>query len=365
MDTTINKLFKDINDHRIDRTKKHPLTSILYIVLCGTMAGIDSWIGFQDYAEEHQDLLKNFIELPNGVPSHDTIARVIEGLNVEEFLNCFESFTQKLIDATKGIISVDGKTMRGSHDHKNGIKARHIVSAWADSCKLVLGQEKVDDKSNEIKAIPLLLKRLDLHGRIVTIDAMGCQRDICQQIIDQGGDYVISLKGNQGSLHKDVALWFEDKHNLPDHIWQEWDKGHGRIEHRECRATADITWLQEEYNWPGLTSIAVVNSLRETSKGTLSEKRYYISSLDANAEEIAGAARSHWGIENSLHWVLDVTMNEDKSRIRNENSPEILAIMRKWTLNMINKHKGNISVKRMLQKMAMSPKTMLSLMQKF
>lgn len=197
MNITINNLFKDINDHRIDRIKKHPLTSILYIVLCGTMAGIDSWIGFEDYAEEHQDLLRKFIDLPNGVPSHDTIARVIEGLNVEEFLNCFESFTQKLIDVTQGIISVDGKTMRGSHDRKNGIKARHIVSAWADSCKLVLGQEKVEDKSNEITAIPLLLKRLDLQGRIVTIDAMGCQRDICQQIIDQGGDYVISLKGTE------------------------------------------------------------------------------------------------------------------------------------------------------------------------
>jgi predicted transposase YbfD/YdcC len=282
---------------------------------------------------------------------------------VEEFLNCFESFTQKLIDATKGIISIDGKTMRGSHDAKKGLKARHIVSAWSDSCKLVLGQEKVEDKSNEITAIPLLLKRLDLQGRIVTIDAMGCQRDICQQIINQGGDYVISLKGNKGNLHKDVALWFEDANHSPDHLWQEWDKGHGRIEDRECRATADIAWLQAVHNWPGLTSIAVVNSCRETSKGS-PERRYYISSLVPNAEMIAKAARSHWGIENSLHWVLDVTMNEDKLRIRNENTPEILAIMRKWTLNMINKHKGDISVKRMLQKMAMSPKNLLLLLQK-
>lgn len=364
MEISIKDLFKGINDHRIDRTKKHPLVSILYIVLCGTMSGIDSWIGFQDYCEEHQDLLKQFIDIPNGVPSHDTIARVIEGLNVEEFLNSFESFTQKLIDATKGIISVDGKTMRGSHDNKKNIKAKHIVYAWSDSCKLVLGQEKADDKSNEITAIPLLLKRLDIQGRIVTIDAMGCQRDICQQIIDQGGDYVISLKGNQGTLHKDVTLWFEDTNHSPDHMWQEWDKGHGRIEHRECLATSDIAWLQEVHNWPGLTSIAVVHFMRETSKGKRAEKRYYISSLNPNAETIARAARSHWGIENSLHWVLDVTMNKDKSRIRNENAPEIIAIMRKWTLNMINKHKGDLSVKRMLQKMAMSPKNLLLLLQK-
>ena len=365
MDLRIKDLFEGVEDPRVDRTKKHPLESVLYIVLCGTIAGIDSWIGYQDYGEEHEALLKNFIDLPHGVPSHDTISRVIESLNVENFLACFESFTQQFVARTKGVISVDGKTMRGSFDTRKGVKARHIVSAWANGCKLVLAQEKVDDKSNEITAIPELLKRLDLQGQIVTIDAMGCQRNICQQILDQEGDYVIALKGNQGTLHEDVRLWFEDSSRTLDHVWEEWDKGHGRIEHRLCQATADVSWLQETHAWPGLRSIAAVRSTRETAKGIQQETRYYISSLPVDAERIAKAARDHWGIENSLHWVLDVTMNEDKSRIRNENSPEILAIMRKWGLNIINQTKGNISVKRMIQKMAMSPKNLLLILQKF
>ena len=365
MDLRIKDLFSGIDDPRMDRTKKHPLESILYLVLCGTIAGIDSWIGYQDYGQEHEALLKNVIDLPHGIPSHDTISRVIESLDVENFLSCFESFTQQFVACTKDVISIDGKTIRGSFDTRKGVKARHIVSAWANGCKVVLGQEKVDDKSNEITAIPALLKRLDLQGRIVTLDAMGCQRHLCQQILDQEGDYVISLKGNQGSLHKDVRLWFEDTGSLLDHVWEECDKGHGRIEHRVCQVTEDVSWLQEAHDWPGLKSIAAVHATRQTAKGLQQETRYYISSLPGQAERIAKAARDHWGIENSLHWVLDVTMNEDKSRIRNENAPEILAIMRKWGLNLINQNKGNISVKRMIQKMAMSPKNLLRILQKF
>lgn len=364
MDLHIKNLFSEIEDPRIERTKKHPLESILYIVLCGTISGVDSWIGYQDYAEEHFEILSKFIDLPHGVPSHDTISRVIEALDVIEFEECFEEFVQSLINNAKDLIAIDGKTLRGSFDAKKGVKAKHIVSAWANGCKLVLAQEKVEDKSNEITAIPKLLKRLDIEGQIVTIDAMGCQRDICEQIIDQEGDYVISLKGNQGSLHEDVRLWFEDSNQMVDHVWEEWDKGHGRIEHRLCRASGDISWLQERHSWPGLSSIAAVHSMRETAKGIQKETRYYISSLSADAERIAKAARRHWGVENSLHWVLDVTMNEDKSRIRNENAPEILAIIRKWGLNIINQHKGDISIKRMMRKMAMSPKNLLLILQK-
>lgn len=364
MDLTIRNLFAGIPDPRIERTKKHPLESILYIVICGTMAGIESWIGYQDYAEEHEEILKQFIELPHGPPSHDTIARVISALDVDAFQASFESFTQELADRVKGVIALDGKTMRGSFDHKKDIKARHIVSAWAEGCRLVLGQEKVDDKSNEITAIPRLLKRIDVQGNIITIDAMGCQRDICQEIVEREGDYVISLKGNQGTLHQDVRLFFEDKSSEIDQAWEEWDKGHGRIEHRLCKATGDISWLQESHKWPGLSTIAAVYSSRETTKGKQEECRYYISSLACDAEQIARAARAHWGIENSLHWVLDVTMNEDKSRIRNENAPEILSTMRKWGLNIINQHKGNLSVNRMIKKMAMSPKNLIQLLQK-
>lgn len=364
MDVTIKNLFSNIPDPRIDRTKKHPLESILYIVLCGTMAGIDSWIGYQDYAEEHEEILKQFIDMPNGPPSHDTISRVISALDVEVFQATFEAFTQSLINKVKGIIALDGKTIRGSFDHKKDIKARHIVSAWAEGCRLVLGQEKVNDKSNEITAIPELLKRIDVLGNVITIDAMGCQRDICSQIADGGGDYVISLKGNQGMLHEEVRLFFEDQASSVEQSWEEWDKGHGRIEHRVCRATSAITWLQEQHKWPGLKTIAAVYSSRETYKGKQEEVRYYISSLSCDAERIAKAARAHWSIENSLHWVLDVTMNEDKSLIRNDNAPEILSMMKKWGLNLINQQKGDLSVNRMIKKMAMSPKNLIQILSK-
>jgi len=363
MDIRIKNLFSSIEDHRVDRTKYHPFESILYIALCATLAGIESWIGMYDYATEHEEILRKYIDLPSGIPSHDTIGRVISALDVEQFEQCFSEFTQKLADRVKGVIAIDGKTIRGSKTETK--KPCHIVSAWSDINRLVLAQVKTDEKSNEITAIPVLLDRLDLQGQIVTLDAMGCQRAICEQIIDKGGDYVISLKGNQGTLNNNVRLWFEDEKNLLTQSWEEWSKGHGRIEHRFCETTDDIGWLQEIHKWPGLKSIAVVHSTRETKKGIEKESRYYISSLSANAEQIARAARSHWGIENSLHWVLDVTMNEDRIQIHNENAPEILSIMRKWGINIINKNKGKYSIKRMIQKMAMSPKNLFKMLLNF
>ena len=337
------QIFSGIEDPRVDRTKKHPLESILYIVLCGSLAGIDSWTGFEDYASAHEETLRQFIVLPEGIPSHDTIARVIRALDVSSFARCFESFAASLAENAKGVIAIDGKTMRGSFDDKKKVKSRHIVSAWADCCKVALAQVKVDDKSNEITAIPQLLELLDLNGQIVTIDAMGCQRDICSRIIEKGGDYAISLKGNQGSLHKDVALFFADKKREPAHEWEEYDKGHGRIEHRHCTAIQDIAWLQEIHDWPGLRSIAMVKSTRQNNEDIQQETRYYLSSMPADAERIAKAARAHWGIENSLHWVLDVSFNEDGSRIRSNNAPEILSMLRKWSINILNQHKGTLS----------------------
>jgi predicted transposase YbfD/YdcC len=357
-------MFNGIEDPRVDRTRKHPLETILYIVLCGTLAGISSWTGFEDYAEAHEEALAKLIDLSAGIPSHDTIGRVIEALDVESFSRCFREFANQIVEKAKGIIAIDGKTMRGSFDVRKNISARHIVSAWSDCCKVVLAQVKVHDKSNEITAIPELLDLLDLHGQVVTIDAMGCQREICEVILNKSGDYVISLKGNQGNLHKDIDLFFTDKAFIPTHEWEEWDKGHGRIEGRKCFVSNDIDWLQESHNWPGLKSLAVVHSSRETRKGIQTEKRYYISSLEPNAERIAKAARSHWGIENSLHWVLDVTFNEDGSRIRNENAPEILSMIKKWGLNIINQHRGTLSVKRTLAKIAMSPKFLIEILGK-
>lgn len=363
MHSIIKNLFNGIEDPRVERTKYHPLNTILYIVLCGSFAGINTWTGFADFAEAHQETLKKFIDLDEGIPSHDTISRVISSLNVEQFALCFEKFVKELSQLVKGTIAIDGKTIRGSADNGKNIKPKHIISAWSDATKLVLAQVKVNEKSNEITAIPELLKMLDVQGQIVTIDAMGCQRDICQKIVEKSGDYVICLKGNQGSLHKDVKAFFEDQESEITHEWEEFDKGHGRIEHRICRATDDIEWLQREYEWPGMVSIAAVYSTRETKNGIGKDVRYYISSLQADAERIAKTARSHWGIENKLHWVLDVVFNEDKTKIRNENAPEVLSLMRKWGLNLINMHKdAKMSVARMTKKISMNPKYLVDLL---
>lgn len=279
----------------MERTKLHPLETILSIVLLGVLAGVDSWTGFEEYAQDHQDTLKHFIDLSSGVPSHDTIARVISTLDVKAFERAFHRFTATLVEKFQGIIALDGKTLRGSFDHRKGVKAGHIVSAWADCCPLVLAQVKVDDKSNEITATPELLALLDLQGQIVTLDAMGCQREICKQIVDQGGDDVISLRGNQGTLHQDVRLFFEDSQSVIEEIGEESDKGHGRVENRLCKATAEIDWLQKTHDWPGLGSIAAVRGRRETRTGVCEETRYYVSSLPADAERIGRAARAHLG----------------------------------------------------------------------
>ena len=365
MNPKIQDLFSGITDPRVNRTKKHPLESILHIVLCGNLAGIDSWTGLQDYAEIHEGSLSELIDLPDGIPSHDTIARVIGALDVEEFAASFESFTAKLFEKAKDIIAIDGETMRGSAHSGKKLKAKHIVSAWAQGSKLALGQVKVDEKSNEITAIPELLKKLDFQGQIVTIDAMGCQRDSCSQLVNAEGDYIIALKKNQPTLHDDVKLWLEDSKNTMTHSWEEWDKGHGRIEHRLCWSSDNIDWLQERHNWPGLKSISAIYSSRETKNGREENVRFYISSLPANAEKIANAVRSHWGIENSLHWILEVTFNEDKSRIPNENAPKILAIIRKWSLTIINQHKGKLTTPRFMRFLFAKPQKLIQLLAQF
>ena len=360
----INTLFKDIPDPRIERTKYHPLETILYIVLCGTLAGIDDFVGYQDYAHAHEEELSKIIDLSSGIPSHDTISRVLSLLDIEALSESFETFVSGIRNKAKqGIIAIDGKTIKGSYDKKEGVSAKHIVSAWADCCKTVLGQVNTSEKSNEITAIRELLDILDIDGQIITIDAMGCQREICQKIIEKNADYVISLKGNQGTLHKDIKAYFSNEALPITHEWEEIDKGHGRLEQRKCKTIDDIDWLQNHHQWPHLKSVAVVYSRVERDNKIHKETRYYLSSLPADAEKIAKAARAHWGIENRLHWVLDVTWNEDKSRIRKDNSPEIVSMMRKWALNMINQQKGKLSVKRMTRKIAMSPGFLLDFLE--
>lgn len=352
------KYFEEIDDPRSIRNQKHPLMTLIGTTLLASLGGIDSFSGFADFTEAHFDKLQEYFDFPNGSPSHDTYQRLWDAINPSQFYDSFQLFTASLAKVTSTFINLDGKTIRHSGDEK----ALHIVSAWCNANQLTLAQEKTDSKSNEITALPKLIKLLDLHGSIVTIDAMGAQRKICDQIVSQGGDYVISLKGNQGTLHQDVVEYFKDPTVLAESLYsEENDKGHGRIEQRVAYSFDNIKFLQEKHAWPGLKSIALINSVVEKKGRIYKEQRFYISSLDANAKLLNQAARAHWGIENQLHWRLDVVFNEDGACIRNDNAAENIDILRKWGLNVLQKckEKPTQSIKSLMRKNAMSFKYLI------
>ena len=362
MQDQLNAIFKEVDDPRSYRNQKHPFISLIGVSLLGVISGIDSFSGFADYAEAHLEGLKRYFDFPNGAPSHDTFQRLWDTIDPVKFCNSFHEFTKTIQILTEGIISIDGKTIRNSGDNP-----LHIVSAWCTSNDLVLAQEKVDSKSNEITAIPKLLDLLDLKSKLITIDAMGCQRKICSQIAEQGGDYLISLKGNQGTLHEDIKLWFTDKELIKQcSSWEENDKGHGRIEQRTAYVTDDINWLQERHKWPYLKSIGVVVSKVIKANKETQEMRFYVSSMEASAEKLCKAARAHWGIENKLHWRLDVVFNEDGCCITNDNAAENMDILRKWALNILHKAKTkpSQSIKSVQRKSAMSFTYLISVVNK-
>ena len=343
--------FSDLPDPRSPRNQKHPFLSLICIGILGAIAGIDSFSGLGDFAESHYESLCKLLELPNGPPSHDTLRRIFDLLDIDAFHDSFTLFTEYLSEQVSELIAIDGKRVCNAGTDS----PLHLVSAWCESNQMVLAQKKVACKSNEITAIPQLLSLLDVRGAIVSIDAMGCQESIAQQIVDSGGDYLLALKGNQGSLLEDVSPYFNNLELFDGYSWQECDKGHGRSEERICYATSNIDYLRtEQHRWPALNTIAMVISKRTVKGKTTTEKRYYITSLPAHAERICRAARSHWGIENKLHWRLDVTYNEDKACIRNDNAAENMALLRKWALNILSKHKGSSSTKSLQRKAAMS-----------
>lgn len=345
--------FSDIDDPRSLRNQKHPLMTLIGTTLLASLAGIDSFSGFADFTEAHYENLIEYFDFPYGCPSHDTYQRLWDAINPNQFYRSFLLFTESLAKLPQTFINLDGKTIR----HSGEEKALHIVSAWCHANQLVLAQEKVDQKSNEITALPKLIELLDLKGRIVTIDAMGAQRDICSQIIEQGGDYVISLKGNQGTLHQDVADYFNNPRLLATcDSSEENDKGHGRLEQRIAYSSDSIDWLQKDHSWPGLKSIGVVHSFVERNGKKHEEERFYITSLPSNAKLLNTAARAHWGIENCLHWRLDVVFNEDGACIRNDNAAENVDILRKWALNVLQKckQKPEQSIKSLMRKNSMS-----------
>jgi len=325
------------------KNRRHKLIDILTIAICSVICNADNFRQIVEFGKAKFEWLNTFLDLPHGIPSDDTFERVFARIDPDEFKNSFVKWVQAISQLTLGeVVAIDGKVLRRSHDKSNLKSAIHIVSAWASGNGLVLGQRKIDDKSNEITAIPKLLKMLEIEGCIVTIDAMGCQKKISNSIVDKKADYIFSLKGNQSNLHDNIELYFQDQikenfENCAYDYYETLDNEHGKLEIRRYWTTADIDWLQGKEDWKKLETICMVQRERHFTDRIESETSYYISSVENNAKKIGSAIRTHWGIENSLHWVLDVSFREDECRIRKDNAPENFAVLRHIALNMIKK----------------------------
>jgi predicted transposase YbfD/YdcC len=339
--------FASLKDPRIERTKRHKLLDIIIIAICGTICGADGWVEIEQFGKEKEEWLKTFLELPNGIPSHDTFGRVFAHLDPVEFERCFFEWVQSMSEKVEGVIAIDGKTSRRSHDKTKGKKALHMVSAWSVENRLVLAQVAVDQKSNEITAIPLLLQQLSLSGCIVTIDAMGAQKKITTHIVEDDGDFVLALKNNHGKLRQGVEQVFADAlagslTGIQPSFYETMEKGHGRIEIRRHWMIDDkdiIKYLDPKDEWKGLRSIGMVQSERTIGQKTSKEIRYYIISFEKKIQTFASAVRSHWEIENKLHWVLDIAFREDDSRVRTGYADHNLSVLRHIALNLLRQEK--------------------------
>ena len=343
--------FKEVPDHRINRRKLHSVEEILLLTFCGVVGGCDSWNDIELFGKTKLTYLRSYLPYKHGICSDDTLRRFFRALDPAVFEACFIKWVRSLqIELKDKVVAIDGKTSRRSYDGEN--RPMHLVSAFVSEVGISLGQLKTEDKSNEITAIPELLSVLDLEGAIVTIDAMGCQTKIVEKIVEKQADYVIGLKGNQGTLNDDVRLWFENKpKGCTFEVDTDVDKGHGRLETRQCTITQDIEWLRQQHpDWKKFRSVIEIESHRQEKEKCTVEKRYYISSLPADPNKAANAVREHWGVENKLHWVLDVVFNDDQCRIRKGNAPRNIAIVKKTVLNLlqiIKKTMPRVSLKAM------------------
>ena len=359
--------FEDLPDPRMDRSKKHKLVDILAIGLCSQLTGGNGFSDMETFGRVREDWLRTFLELPEGIPSHDTFNRCFAAIDPYAFLDCFVEWVQGICPALKGeTVAIDGKALRRALNEGESIP--YIVSAWASDSGIALGQVKVKDKSNEITAIPELLKALQLKGCIVTIDAMGCQKKIAANIIDKHADYVLALKGNHETVHDEVKEFFADAvapcaTQCADTVLEDTmdfhqtiEKNHGRVETRRCWQSTDLDWFEDRTLWKGLKSIGMVESIRNVKGKSSIERRFFLSSLPLDAKKLAKSVRGHWGVENALHWCLDVTFKEDDSRARTMNAAQNVATLRRIALNLVKKTpRKNTSQRQKLLVAALDP----------
>lgn len=366
--------FGDMPDPRVVGRCDHLLVEIIMVAICGVLSGAESWSEIEEFGKAKEVWLRQYLDLPAGIPSHDTFSRVFRILDAAAFQERFMKWVEATFGVARGqVIAVDGKTVRGSRDRYRGQDAIHLVSAFAHQSGILLGQRKVDDKSNEITAVPELLRTLFIKGCVVTVDALNCQKDIAQTIIEGGGDYVFALKANHPLLHQEIIDWFawaQDRQFRDiDHTYCETvNKGHGRIETRRCYALTDphaFQALRYYDGWAGLRSIAVVHRERRLSDRVQTETAYFLSSLPADAERILDATRAHWAIENTFHWTLDVTFAEDASTVRLDNAPENLAVLRHVAFNLLKRHPYKASLKRKRYRAALDGSFLYELLSQF